>query len=147
MPFRPAPIPRRSTGGVRTQPAATYATSSPTPPKLRCPPLLRQLCARKALLEGRDRPLLLKSPPDYAGGIARLADAFPHARFIVIHRHPLPTLQSQVRAWRATILRRNSYLALIDLGYRTLLEDPGRRMSLGMFCIRKKGLAGWRTAS
>src|SRR6185369_3114904 len=36
-------------------------------------PALRELCAKKTLIEGRDRPLLLKSPPDYPAGAARLA--------------------------------------------------------------------------
>src|SRR5690606_13474309 len=38
---------------------------------------LRELCAKKALVEGRDRPLLLKSPPDYPFGAQRLAAAWP----------------------------------------------------------------------
>jgi Sulfotransferase family len=120
-------------GGIRyDQPDTTEATL----------PALRELCAKKALLEGQDRPLLLKSPPDYADGIAHLAGAFPRARFIVIHRHPLSTLQSQVRAWRRSIQRKNAYLCLIDRGYRKLLEDPGHRMRLGMFLHSEEGV-GW----
>ena len=91
-------------------------------------------------VRGPGCPLLLKSPPDYADGIARLAGAFPRARFIVIHRHPLSTLQSQVRAWRRTITQRNAYLCLIDHGYRKLLEDPGQRMRLGMFLHSEEGV-------
>lgn len=103
-------------------------------------PALRELCAKKALIEGRDRPLLLKSPPDYPGAIPQLRSAFPQARFIVIQRHPLPTLQSQVRSWREAILRRNSYLALIDPGYRELMDDSSRRMSSGLFLHSKAGV-------
>jgi hypothetical protein len=102
-------------------------------------PILRELCAKKALIEGRDRPLLLKSPPDYPAGVACLEKAFPTARFILIHRHPLLTLQSQVRAWREIILRRNAYLALIDRGYHALFEDLGRRMRLGIFLHSEAG--------
>jgi hypothetical protein len=103
-------------------------------------PALRELCAKKALIEGRERPLLLKSPPDYPGAIPQLQSAFPQARFIVIQRHPLPTLQSQVRSWREAILRRNSYLALIDPAYRALMDDSRRRMSLGLFLHSEAGV-------
>jgi hypothetical protein len=103
-------------------------------------PRLRELCAKKALLEGRERPLLLKSPPDYADGILPLAHAWPAARFVAIHRHPLRTLRSQVRAWRQLLRRRNGYLWLIDAGYRALFDDTPRRMQLGLLLHSRAGV-------
>ncbi|CAN5727060.1 hypothetical protein BH10PSE6_BH10PSE6_24170 [soil metagenome] len=105
-------------------------------------PALRELCAKKALIEGRDRPLLLKSPPDYPAGAARLAAAWPEARFVVIQRHPLRTLQSQLSAWRSVLLRRNDYLSAIDSSYRALFEDSSRRLGLGVFSHSQAG-ADW----
>lgn len=107
-----------------------YEQADTTPETL---PTLRELLAKKALLEGRARPMLLKSPPDSPWGVVCLEEAFPEARYILIHRHPLLTLQSHVRAWREAVLRRNGYLALIDRGYHALFEDAGRRMKMGMF--------------
>lgn len=103
-------------------------------------PHLRELCAKKALIEGRSQPLLLKSPPDYPAAIPLLAQAWPDVRFIAIQRHPLRTLQSQVRAWRELVLRCNPYLRLIDRGYRALFDDAGRRMQLGIFLHSPAGI-------
>jgi hypothetical protein len=103
-------------------------------------PRLRALCARKARLEGTDRPLLLKSPPDYPGGVAALRAAFPGARFVAMLRHPLPTLQSQVRAWRQLVMERQPYLDRIDRGYRALMDDDRRRMQLGLFLHSRPGV-------
>jgi hypothetical protein len=94
---------------------------------------LQELCAQKAILEGTQKPLLLKSPPDYPFAIPLLAATWPDAKFVVIHRHPLPTLQSQVNAWRKAVRQRNPYLALIDTGYRNLFDNPRQRMASGMF--------------
>jgi hypothetical protein len=103
-------------------------------------PLLRALCATKARLEGCDRPLLLKSPPDYPGGIDCLTAAFPDARFVAIQRHPLRTLQSQVRAWRQLVMTRQPYLDRIDGGYRALMNDDRRRLQLGLLMHSRAGV-------
>jgi hypothetical protein len=119
-------------GGLRyDQPDTTAATL----------PRLRELCAKKALLEGRERPLLLKSPPDYPAALPLLAATWPKARFIAIQRHPLRTLQSQVQAWRQLVLRENRYLLLLERGYRDLFDDPRRRMRLGLFLHSPAGVA------
>jgi hypothetical protein len=115
-----------------------YDQPDTTPDSL---PRLRELCAKKALLEGRERPLLLKSPPDYPAAIPLLAETWPDARFIAIQRHPLRTLQSQVKAWRQLVLRENRYLLLLERGYRDLFDDPRRRMRQGLFLHSPAGVA------
>ena len=118
-------------GGLRyDEPDTTEATL----------PRLQALCASKARLEGRDRPLLLKSPPDYADGIGTLTAAFPEARFVAIQRHPLRTLQSQVRAWRQLVMQRQPYLDRIDRGYRTFMDDASRRLQWGLFIHSRAGI-------
>ena len=103
-------------------------------------PRLQALCAQKARQEGCDRPLLLKSPPDYPGGIACLTSAFPEARFVAIQRHPLRTLQSQVRAWRQLVLTRQPYLNQVDRGYRAFMDDEKRRLQLGLLMHSRPGV-------
>jgi hypothetical protein len=103
-------------------------------------PRLLALCAGKAAREGRDRPLLLKSPPDYPGGIGTLTTAFPEARFVAIQRHPLRTLQSQVRAWRKLVMQRQPYLDRIDRGYRAFMDDSGKRLQWGLFIHSRAGI-------
>lgn len=118
-------------GGLRyDEPDTTEATL----------PRLRALCADKARLEGTDRPLLLKSPPDYPGGIACLTSAFPEARFVAIQRHPLRTLQSQVRAWRQLVMKRQPYLDRVDRGYRAFMDDGRRRLHLGLLMNSRQGI-------
>jgi len=102
---------------------------------------LRELCAKKALIEGRERPLLLKSPPDYPAALPLLTATWPQARFIAIQRHPLHTLQSQVNAWRRMALRPNAYLMLVDRGYRDFFADTSRRMRQGLFLHSAAGVA------
>lgn len=118
--------------------ALRYGAPDTTPGTL---PRLRELCAKKTLLEGRDRPLLLKSPPDYPAAIPLLAETWPQARFIAIQRHPLPTLQSQVTAWRRLVRHGNPYLLLLERGYRDLFDDPKRRMREGIFLHSAAGVA------
>ncbi|MES2522487.1 MAG: sulfotransferase [Gemmatimonadota bacterium] len=103
-------------------------------------PRLRALIARKAEREGRDRPLLLKSPPDYPGGIGLLRTAFPDAHFVAIQRHPLRTLQSQVRAWRQLVMERQPYLDQVDRGYRAFMDDQKRRLQLGLLMHSRAGI-------
>jgi hypothetical protein len=117
--------------------ALRYEKPDATPETL---PLLRALCAKKAFLEGAHKPLLLKSPPDYPFGIPLIAAAWPHAKFILIHRHPLATLQSQVNAWRKAVRHRNPYLALIDTGYRNLFNNTKQRMAGGLFLHSQAGV-------
>jgi hypothetical protein len=104
-------------------------------------PRLRELCAKKALLEGRDRPMLLKSPPDYPDALPLLAETWPTARFVAIQRHPLTTLQSQVNAWRQLVMRENRYLLTLERGYRDFFSDPSRRMRHGLFLHSPAGVA------
>lgn len=102
---------------------------------------LHALCAKKAFIDGRERPLLLKSPPDYPGALPLLTATWPRARFIAIQRHPLATLQSQVNAWRHLVKRPNPYLLLLERGYRDLFDDPKRRMREGLFLHSAAGVA------
>ncbi|HEY4085641.1 MAG TPA: sulfotransferase [Bryobacteraceae bacterium] len=117
--------------------AVRYEKPDTTPETLDA---LRELCAKKSFLEGTEKPLLLKSPPDYPFGISPIAGVWPHAKFILIHRHPLATLQSQVNAWRKAVRHRNPYLALIDTGYRDLFSDAKQRMATGMFLHSQAGV-------
>jgi hypothetical protein len=119
-------------GGLR------YDQPDTTPRTL---PRLRELCAKKALMEGRERPLLLKSPPDYPAALPLLAATWTEARFVAIQRHPLRTLQSQVNAWRRLVVRENRYLMLLERGYRDLFNDPPRRVGQGLFLHSPSGVA------
>lgn len=73
-------------------------------------------------LADNDRPLLVKNPYDLST-ISLIHRAFPGARFVFIHRHPLRTLTSSVRALRGLLAARNAYTAALSAPYRKLHDD------------------------
>jgi hypothetical protein len=78
---------------------------------------------RKLRLIGGDRPLLLKNPWDVLG-FAYVKEAFPQAKFIFVHRHPLKVMNSQLSAVRSLMGARNPYVSLIFPWYRELFDRP-----------------------
>lgn len=84
---------------------------------------LVELC-RKIQVEAQvDRPVLLKNPWDSANFI-HLHKSFSQARFIFIHRHPIPNVNSKVKAVRNILEERNHYSALLDPAYARLHDRP-----------------------
>ncbi|MDG1484572.1 MAG: sulfotransferase [Myxococcota bacterium] len=74
------------------------------------------------------RPILLKNPWDYAH-FPFLAQAFPDARFVFIHRHPFRVIQSAVGVFRAIWSRQqDGYVALLSRRYRRLWANPLTRL-------------------
>jgi LPS sulfotransferase NodH len=86
-------------------------------------PWLVELAHKVAHLADNDRAVLLKNPYDL-GTFTLLRDAFPGARFVFIHRHPLAALTSSVRALRALLATRNAYTAELSAPYRALHDQP-----------------------
>lgn len=70
------------------------------------------------------RPLLLKNPWDYFENFLYVKQAFPDSKFIFIHRHPLETINSQLRIIRGLLAARNEYVALVASWYASLFEEP-----------------------
>src|SRR5262249_33472256 len=75
---------------------------------------------------GAERPVLLKNPWDY-GNFLFVKSAFPHAKFIFIHRHPARVIDSQLRAVRSLYESRNNYLDLLVEWYRRAYSRPIHR--------------------
>lgn len=71
------------------------------------------------------RPVLLKNPWD-ASNFMFLKQAFPEARFIFIHRHPIPVINSKLKAMRSIFESKNHYSALLDPSYGELFDSPLR---------------------
>lgn len=85
---------------------------------------LRLLARKKAFLAERPQPLLLKGPIDSYDGLLRVDATLPDVTFVFVHRHPLPTLCSNVRSWRTLVETPNPWFAELDRGYRGLLSQP-----------------------
>jgi hypothetical protein len=103
--------------------------------------LFERMCARLRGGSGGQRPLVLKSPWDYANFLY-VRRAVPGARFVFVHRHPVRVVQSSVRATRAIVGARDPYFALVARTYARLWERPwllplarliaGERLDLGV---------------
>jgi hypothetical protein len=90
-------------------------------------PHFAELARKVQHLGHNDHDLLVKNPYDLAT-FTLIRDAFPGARFVFIHRHPLRTLTSSVRALRGLLSTRNAYTAALSAPYRKLHDEP---LSLG----------------
>jgi len=85
-------------------------------------------CQKKRFLSGEDRPLVLKNPSDYYFNFWAVHQMLPQAKFIFIHRHPLPMFNSYLHGFPAILKQKSNYAALLDKGYDALFEGlPFRR--------------------
>ena len=96
-------------------------------------PLFTELCRKVRFIAGNDKPILLKNPHDFSNFLF-IKNAFPNARFVFIHRHPVRMLSSQVTALSRLLSARNPYVARLHAGYAKLFQRP---MLLGLlrFCF------------
>lgn len=99
-------------------------------------PRLVELCRKVQWVSDPGRPLLLKNPWDFANFVY-VKQAFPGARFIFLHRHPLQVINSQIRAARQLYGVRSPYHALLNGAYARVWSQPiRRRLIQGMFAPR-----------
>ncbi len=88
-------------------------------------PRFTEMCKKIQFTAGDDKPLLLKNPWDVLR-FREIHESFPEARFIFIHRHPEAIINSQVRAIRSSLEKKNDYIALIAPWYAKLFHQPLR---------------------
>src|ERR1700744_4989485 len=82
-----------------------------------------EICRKLRVTAPKDRLLLLKNPWDVLS-FAYLKSCFPNARMIFLHRHPLGVINSQMRAIRSLVEKRNEYTALLAKWYAQMLQSP-----------------------
>jgi len=104
-----------------------------------------ELCKKVQFVSDSDRPLLLKNPWDYLNFVY-VKTAFPEARFIFIHRHPIHVINSQLRATRSLLSTRNAYVALIARWYAQLFQRPVQLFAMRLLFSSHFGL-GLRIAT
>lgn len=81
-----------------------------------------EMCRKVQVVSDATKPLLLKNPFDFPV-FRRIAANCPNAKFIFIHRHPAPTLNSQLKSQRYLFERRDPYRALIDPQYAAMFNS------------------------
>jgi hypothetical protein len=85
-----------------------------------------------AFVQDASKPVLLKNPYD-ADNFRVLQQQIPDARFVFIHRNPVATVNSQMRAVRSLLERRNEYVAMVSQRYREVFERDGFRARAARF--------------
>jgi hypothetical protein len=104
-------------------------------------PVFVELCRKIRLISNADRPVLLKSPWDYAN-FAYVRAALPDARFIFIHRNPIRVIDSKLRATRLVVGNRVAYVDIISDWYRTFWDR--RRLRRHVVRLAFNSPLGWR---
>lgn len=88
--------------------------------------LFIQLCKKIQLISNQDRAILLKNPRCFSNFIY-IKKAFPEAKFIFIHRHPIHVINSKLKALRYVLSNGNAYTAFISKQDRKILTNPIKR--------------------
>ena len=101
---------------------------------------LKTLCRKKRFLSSEQKPLILKDPIDFYDGFIRIAENFPTAQFIFIHRHPLTVFNSHVLFWRKVIESKLPWLAKIDRSYDALFDSPKLLQAIHLSTLTPRGL-------
>ncbi len=92
-----------------------------------------EFCQKLQLVSHSRKSLLLKNPWDFLN-FAYVKEAFPESKFIFIHRNPVDTIDSQLRATRSLFDTRNEYVALMADWYDSVFSQPFRlRLARFMF--------------
>jgi len=95
-----------------------------------------RMCRKKRCLAGADRPLVLKNPADFYFNFLTVHQMLPQAKFIFIHRHPLPMFNSYLYGFPAILEQRSNYAALLDQRYDALFNRLQLRRKLFLKVFR-----------
>ena len=99
-----------------------------------------EMCRKKRFLAGVDRPLVLKNPSDYYFNFWAVHEMLPQAKFVFIHRHPLPMLNSFLHGFPGMFEERSNYAALLDKGYDALFSRFSLRRQLFLAAFRSNSM-------
>ncbi len=71
----------------------------------------KEVCKKIQFVEGEDKKLLLKNPWDF-GNFLFIKEKIPEAKFVFIHRHPYPVMNSSLKALRTLTEQKTVYSEL-----------------------------------
>jgi hypothetical protein len=86
-------------------------------------PLFKEMAQKIQHTSSPQKPLLLKNPYDFSN-FRYIKHAVPNAKFVFIHRNPLKTLSSTIKAIRFILKTKNSYTTQLFRLYNLLYENP-----------------------
>ena len=85
-----------------------------------------EVCKKIQCISKADCPILLKNPSEVAN-FKFLKSAFPHAKFIFIHREPIPVINSWLKQQRSVWSKRNNCLTIRWPLYKQTFDNPFQR--------------------
>ena len=100
-----------------------------------------ELCRKKHFLAPHDQPLVVKDPADYYFNFLNVHQMLPQAKFIFIHRHPLPVLNSYLQSFGALMDKKSAYWALLDPGYKGYFDHVSITRMLATISMRSNWYA------
>jgi len=87
--------------------------------------LFTELCKKIQFISDSKKPLLLKNPFDFSN-FTYIQKAFPNSKFIFIHRNPMNTLNSQLKAMRTLLQNKSAYMAMLSPWYNQVFNSSIR---------------------
>lgn len=83
----------------------------------------KEICKKIQFIEGKNKRFLAKNPWDFANFMF-IKKHLPKAKFVFIHRHPYPFLNSSLKALRTLTEQRTVYSDVISPTAKKLAENP-----------------------
>lgn len=85
--------------------------------------LFKELCKKILYIGNQNNPILLKNPWDFSN-FMYIKEKLPQAKFIFIHRHPVRTANSSMRALRSLLYKQSIYSDLLSDLSKRITENP-----------------------
>src|ERR687886_2267917 len=85
-----------------------------------------EVCKKIQCISKADCPILLKNPSELAN-FKFIKSAFPDAKFIFIHREPIPVINSWLKQQRSVWSKRNNCLTIRWPLYKQTFDNPFQR--------------------
>lgn len=84
--------------------------------------IFTEFCKKIQFISKNDKLLLLKNPFDFSNFVY-IKSVFPETKFIFIHRNPIKTLNSQLKAMRTLLEYKSEYMALLSPEYDRVFDN------------------------
>jgi len=81
------------------------------------------MCRKIQFISENNKPILLKNPKDFTHFL-KIKSLIPNSKFIFIHRYPVKTLSSQVRALKSLLKNKSYYMSLVAPKYGEVFDNP-----------------------
>ena len=100
-----------------------------------------ELCTKIQFISDQNKPILMKNPFDFSNFLY-IKKKFPVSKFILIHRNPIRTLNSQLKAMRTLLKKKSHYMARLSQEYDKIFDN---RILLSLYRLIYSSYTPYRT--